>query len=321
MSNQFEGKSIAVIGANGYLGSALVQALYEKDCQVVRVSSKKLNTIPNIIDLNGSIQDLDFCNQIIKQSEVIYLLSGNTSLRVAEKNPLYNLSTTITPIENIIQSAIMNNKLPRLIFASTATVYGLTPKKNVDEKYLTKPETIYDLHKLFGEQLISYASKKGIIEGVSLRLSNVYGPSLIPSSTFERGVINRAVMDSVKGKNLMLFGNGEYLRDYIYISDVINSLIISGFSAGVSGEVFNIGTGIGNSIERVYKIIAKTVEKQVNKKISITYSEWPLESHIIEQRNFIANIDKFKKCTGWTPQVDVDQGISSLVSSAITQKL
>ena len=319
-NNKFKGKSIAVIGANGYLGSALVQALCEKECKVISVSSKKLRKIPNTINLIGSIMELDFCNEILKQSEIIYLLSGNTSVNIAEKNPPHNLTTTLSPIKNIIQSARINGKVPRLIFASTATVYGLTSTQSVDEKCSLIPETIYDLHKLFAEQLISYASNKGYIEGTSLRLSNVYGPSLIFNSASDRGIINRAVRAAVKGENLELFGSGKYIRDYIYITDVIESLIRSGYSANVSGEVFNIGTGEGNTVEHVYKLIARITEELAKKKISISYSKWPLGSQVIEQRNFIADIKKFKEITGWTPRVRIHEGIKNLVHEVVTEQ-
>ena len=318
--NEFNRKSIAVIGASGYLGSALVQALCEQECKVIRVSSKKLKKNPNTTDLIGSILELDFCNQILEQSEVLYLLSGNTSVSFAEKNPVGNLTTTVLPINNLIQAARINRKVPRLIFTSTATVYGLTPSQIVNENYLLNPETIYDLHKLFAEQLISYASRKAYIEGTSLRLGNVYGPSEIFNSASDRGVINKAITSAVKGENLELFGSGKYIRDYIYITDVIESLIISGYSANVSGEIFNIGTGEGNSVEEVYKLIARAVEDLAKKKISITYSEWPIGSQNIDRRNFVADISKFKDATSWTPRVSIYEGIKNFVYEELTKQ-
>jgi nucleoside-diphosphate-sugar epimerase len=148
----------------------------------------------------------------------------------------------------------------------------------------------------------------------------VYGPSTIFNSASDRGVINKAIISAVKGENLELFGSGKYIRDYIYITDVIESLIISGFSTNVSGEIFNIGSGKGNSVEEVYKLIARAVEDLAKKKISITYSEWPAESQIIDRRNFVADISKFKDATSWTPRVSIYDGVENFVHEEVIKQ-
>jgi UDP-glucose 4-epimerase len=314
-------KRVAVIGANGYLGSSLVSELIKKQYKVTRVSKKMGKTFPNSFALIGDLCEANFCETILENNETIYLLSGNTSVKDAENDPKKNLMTTVSPIINLINAARKLKKIPRIVFASTATVYGITPKLPVKESLNPRPVTNYDLHKFFGEQQLELASKLGYIQGISLRLANVYGPSTNNHSSGDRGIVNQAAHTAIHGKDLILYGGGKFTRDYIYISDAIDAMCKVGASLKNTSGAFNVASGVGTELLEIYKVIVKEVKRKTGQNVNIMYKSWPSENNIIDQRNFVADVTKLNTETEWVPKIDVIKGINLLISSLILSKI
>jgi nucleoside-diphosphate-sugar epimerase len=314
-------KRVAVIGANGYLGSSLVAELIKEDYEVTRVSRKIEKVIPNSFAVSGDLCDASFCRTITEKNDVIFLLSGNTSIKEAENDPMKNLVTNVFPIINIIKAARELRKVPRIIFASTATIYGLTPDVPIKETYVPKPITNYDLHKLFGEQQLNLASELGYVEGISLRLANVYGPSSNQSSSIDRGIINKATLDAINGKNLTLYGDGNQIRDYIYISDAINAIKSAGANYKLKNGTFNVASGSGTKMMQVFELIKKYVKTETGQKIQINQIPWPELGNGIDRRNFTADILKIKREIGWVPTVTIKEGIDLLIHSLLRTKV
>lgn len=315
MTNDFETSRIAVIGANGYLGSSLVQKLVEIGCHVIRVSKINTSFIPGTISLTGNMLNANFCEIVVKNSDIIYYLSGNTSVHAAAKNPDKNYQSTVLPIINIIEASKVTQKVPKLIFASTATVYGLTPNLPIDETYLVDPKTVYDKHKYIAENFINSANSSGILHGTSMRLSNVYGPSLRSNSSNDRGVVNKTLIQALQGKNLKIFGSGEYIRDYIYISDVIDSFILVGGQRDMTHNLFNVGTGVGTTIKILYEMIAKLVQIKTGQVVSLEFHPFPENSSSIDERNYTTNISRLAAATGWYPRYNLMKGLETFVDS------
>lgn len=113
---------------------------------------------------------------------------------------------------------------------------------------------------------------------------------------------------------MTIYGDGNYLRDYVYISDVVRALILAGFSQGLSGQSFNIGSGVGVTISNAFKVVAREVERLTSRFVEIEYIDWPAATNPIEMRSFVANIDKYTALTGWKPVIDFTNGITHLVS-------
>lgn len=313
LSKNINKKNILVIGANGYLGSFLAFKLINQGYKVTCVSKSKSKIFSESICLIGDSCDPNFLQDYIPHNDIIYFLSGNTSIRSAEKNPLENLRTTFSPLINIIEAAKIHNLRPRVIFASTATVYGMTPNIPVDESTLPNPITVYDLHKLFAEQLLEYATREGYIEGISLRLSNVFGHSWNTSSSKDRGFLNRAVSDAINGRDLTLFGSGEVTRDYIFISDVVEAMIKVGFMQDLTRGVFNVGSGKGTTISGALQMIVNLIKIKTGKSIVIQQKQWPIETPLIDHRNFTADVSKLRSMSDWEPKVTIEDGIDLML--------
>ena len=311
--NKLKGKMVIVTGSSGYIGSALVDELVKHSCKVTRVSREELKPLANTKTIKADIRAANSWIEIVSQADIIYHLAGNTSVFEAAKNPAESLNSTLLPLNHLFRAVQEEKCKPRVVFASTATVYGLTPQRTVAETFEPAPITVYDLHKLFAERQLAFATQLGILDGVSLRLSNVYGPSTSESSSPDRGILNRVTAMALQGKNLAIYGDGNYLRDYVYISDVVNAFLIAGNSQHLGGQSFNIASGIGTTLKNVFTLLSEQVNLVSNQQIAIDYIPWPENVSPIELREFIANIDKFSTATGWKPLINLEQGISRLL--------
>ena len=309
--------TFTVIGASGYIGSKLVNKLTDSGCNVIRSSRRDTITNGDSEFVMAELDSLDFWLNIVEKSDVIIHLAGNTSINVANDNPALDLNSSVVPIYRLIEACKILRKRPRVVFASTVTAYGFTDNLPVSEATAENPESFYDLHKFFVERQLVLATKLNICDGVSLRLANVYGPSSANSSANDRGILNKIIGLALAGDIVSLYGGGNYIRDYIYIDDVVDAFILASISSKSAGEVFNVGSGVGTSVRDAFNAVTQEVYRQTNKIIEMKDMPWPENSPKIDMRNFTASIEKAHTCLGWSPKVSLQTGIATTVKSII----
>jgi len=312
-----EVSTFTVIGASGYIGSKLVNKLTDSGCNVIRSSRRDTITNGDSEFVMAELDSLDFWLNIVEKSDVIIHLAGNTSINVANDNPALDLNSSVVPIYRLIEACKILRKRPRVVFASTVTAYGFTDNLPVSEATAENPESFYDLHKFFVERQLVLATKLNICDGVSLRLANVYGPSSANSSANDRGILNKIIGLALAGDIVSLYGGGNYIRDYIYIDDVVDAFILASISSKSAGEVFNVGSGVGTSVRDAFNAVTQEVYRQTNKIIEMKDMPWPENSPKIDMRNFTASIKKAHTCLGWSPKVSLETGIATTVKSII----
>jgi|TARA_B110000263_G_scaffold248758_2_gene264461 UDP-glucose 4-epimerase len=312
-----EVSTFTVIGASGYIGSKLVNKLTDSGCNVIRSSRRDTITNGDSEFVMAELDSLDFWLNIVEKSDVIIHLAGNTSINVANDNPALDLNSSVVPIYRLIEACKILRKRPRVVFASTVTAYGFTDNLPVSEATAENPESFYDLHKFFVERQLVLATKLNICDGVSLRLANVYGPSSANSSANDRGILNKIIGLALAGDIVSLYGGGNYIRDYIYIDDVVDAFILASISSKSAGEVFNVGSGVGTSVRDAFNAVTQEVYRQTNKIIEMKDVPWPENSPKIDMRNFTASIKKAHTCLGWSPKVSLQTGIATTVKSII----
>lgn len=313
LMHNYESKIVAVTGASGYLASVLIDALKETAAGILRVSRSDLPAISGAESLKSDPRSKDCWENIVAKADVIFHLAGNTSVYAAAKNPADSLNSTVLPITHLVAAAQSAGRRPRVVFASTATVYGLTSDLPVAEDAPTAPITNYDLHKLFAEKQLGLASDQGILEGVSLRLANVYGPSSSTTSADDRGILNKITRMALRGGNLQLYGDGNYLRDYVYVDDVAQAFMAAGAGKEVVGRSFNVASGKGITVRDAFHLVAERVERVTRKMVHIENTPWPEGADPIEFRNFVADITGLQNSAGWHPIISLNQGVDWMI--------
>ena len=312
LKNSYEGKAVIVTGASGYIGSALVDKLKKFNCQIIRTSRTKMAPMDGVQDKILDLKNEESWINIVSCADIVFHLAGNTSIPFAEKNVYNSLQSTLLPIANLIYASKKLKTCPKVIFASTATVYGMIDIQPVSEEVIPRPVSIYDLHKLYAEQHLIMASNQGLLSVKSLRLANVYGPSLSESHSEDRGILSRITKACMQGHSISAYGGGNYLRDYIYIDDVVDAFLCSGI-ADSPHIILNVASGIGTTVKAVFEMIAGEVKKNNGISSKITDTNWPDNINIIETRNFIASNEKLKSMLGWKVNVPLKTGIQRLV--------
>jgi len=313
----YKNKRVLITGGTGYLGRLIEKKLKECSSEVILTTTlkEKENISENVyyVDYKNS----ENLKSVLEGVNIIFHLAAQTSAYKSEDHPLFDLNSNVVPLINLVSVSRELNLKPALVFASTVTIYGLQDLAKFSESNDSSPTTVYDMNKLIGENYIKFFSKKGYIRGCSLRLANVYGPGLRESSS-DRGVINKMVKMAVAGNELSIYGDGNFVRDYVFNEDVALAFLHAGaYAANEKGEIFNVCSGEGKTFRDVIDIITKKVFELKGTKINVNFMEFPKMSLDIEKRNFVGNWQKLKKTSGWTPKVNINEGIEKTIESCL----
>lgn len=199
------------------------------------------------------------------------------------------------------------NKI-RLIYLSSAAVYGEPVKTPVSERDPVNPLSPYGLSKLVGEQILGNYSRIYGLKHVSLRLFNVYGPGQNPSYA---GVISRFLTNAIEGKSLEIYGDGFQTRDFIHVEDVAR--VVEKFISQdiFDDEVYNVGTGIGTRIMDLARMIIEISGRSVD----IVFKS----ARAGEVRHSVADVSKLRERISFTP-TSLKDGVSKLLQIILGSK-
>lgn len=322
MNNQelsfFTGKRILITGASGYLATNLINRLEDINCTIIRLSrdSKRLfpvKGVANAVDIAGDIRAREIWEVALEGVDIVYHFAAQTSVYVADKDPLADLENNVIPMLNLLETCRSRGWQPTIIFSGTVTEVGILKSLPVNETHKDCPVTIYDIHKLMAENYLKHYSQQGTVRGTTLRLSNVYGPGP-KSSSNDRGVINMMVGKALAGEPLTVYGKGDCLRDYIYIDDVISAFLSAAINIKeLNGKHFVIGSGRAHTIAEAFNLVAERVAAKTGKRVSVDHIAPCASRSPIEERNFIADTEQFSQATGWHHRYALSEGIDRML--------
>ena len=318
MISHFKGKRILITGASGYIASNLIHTLKNMNCTIIRLSRKselpKISGKANIVDMTGDVGDRNTFESVLEEVDIVYHLAAQTSLYQADKNPLDDLKANVVPMLNLLETCRDIGRQPTIIFSGTVTEVGISKSLPVNETYPDYPASIYDMHKLMAENYLLYYARQGTVQGTSLRFANVYGPGP-KSSSSDRGVLNIMIRKALADEPLSIYGTGEYVRDYIYIEDVVQALMEAAFHIDrVTGQYFVIGSGEGKTINQAVNLVVDRVALKTGKKrVPVKHVDPPSPLHPVEYRNFIADPQRFIDATDLKIRHSLVEGIDSTI--------
>lgn len=318
LSDEFNGKKILVIGSNGYIASNLISKLINYNCELTlldlqRNYSFNFNSCTaNVSEVIGDIKNSDIWKKVLNEIDIVFYLAAKTNIYESIANPNEFYAINVEPIITMLEFCKNQEIKPSIIFSGTVTVFGLTQKLPVNELYSENPLTIYDLHKLIVERYLKYYSDNYGIKSVSLRLANVYGPG--PSSKSNgRGILNMMINKAINKEDLTIYGEGDFVRDYVYIDDVINAFLLSAIHIGkLKSQFFIISTGEANTVKEAFHMIANNTFTDI--KLKVNHVDPPTGISKLESRNFVGNSTSFSNLTAWVPETDLLSGIIKTIS-------
>lgn len=306
-------KSVLVTGGAGFVGSHLAERLYEKGCRLTILDNLSNGYIENISELlkngnvefiKGDVRDLDVCLAACKEKDIVFHEAAQINPVVAVEKPFLDFEINALGTLNMLEAA-RRNDVQKFVFAST-NVYADPKYLPVDEQHPIDLLSPYAASKLSGEAYcIVYNNTYGL-KTVRLRYTNIYGPRQ-RSTKNESGVVTIFIERVLKNQPPVIFGDGNQTRDFIYVSDVVKANILAAESDNSAGEVFNIGHGKETSINALAELILKIAG---NNDLKIKYES----QRAADFRRCVADISKAKKILGFSPEVELEFGLSETIS-------
>ena len=248
--------NVLVTGGAGFIGSHLVTALAAKKFRVGVVddlsTGKKEKINKEAEFYHGDVKDREFLQTVIakEQPDLIYHLAAQVSVQESVKDPAGDAQTNILGTLNLLDLAAQY-KVRKIVFASSAAIYGIPQYLPVDEGHPALGLSGYAVSKYAVEHYLAvYKYLYGLDYSV-LRFANVYGPG--QSAGTEGGVVAIFMQHILEGKAPTIFGDGEQTRDFIFVRDVVGANLAV-MDRG-SGKVINVSTGLPTSVNAVYKLL------------------------------------------------------------------
>ncbi|MCX6789762.1 MAG: SDR family oxidoreductase [Candidatus Gribaldobacteria bacterium] len=301
---------ILITGGAGFIGSNLAEKLVEQGQEVVVLDNLATGRLGNLQKIEkkiqfieGDIRELDFLKESFKGIDFIFHLAALPGVFFSVQSPEQCNKTNIEGTLNVLLAA-RDNKVKRVIFASSSSIYGGVSEINQEDQ---KPQPLspYATSKITGEYYANNFYKLFGLETVCLRFFNVFGPHQNPSSEYA-AVIPLFIKLAIEDKQPIIFGDGQQSRDFTFVENVVEGMILAMNSAKAAGEVFNLACGDNITVNR----LVETIGQILDKKIIPIYQD-PRPGDIYRSQ---ANADKIKAMLGFTPQVSFEDGLAKTIA-------
>jgi len=294
-----------VTGGAGFIGSHIVELLVKKKFEVTVIDNFATGRLDNLTKvskkitlINASVVDFKKIEKNFKNTDYVFHLAALADIVPSIENPDLYYKTNVTGTLNILRAS-KKYGIKKVIYAASASCYGIVKKFPTNEQSKIMTEYPYALTKNLGEQLLVHWSKVYKLPTISLRLFNVYG--LRSRTTGAYGAMFGVFLaQKINNKPLTIVGDGKQSRDFTFVTDVANAFYLAAKSK-IKHEIFNVGTGKPTTVNYIAK-------KLLCKKIFIP--KRPGEPDTSQ-----ADIRKIKSKLNWTPEISIDQGIKVLIEN------
>ncbi len=302
-----QNNNILITGGAGFIGSSLANKLLPNNKVTViddlsMGDFSNLNSSSNLIKIKGSVTDKDLLEKVFDENDFDYIfhLAAVASVADSVARPYETHQVNFDSTMAILEILRKNKKsIKRFIFSSSAAVYGDEPTLPKQEESIIRPLTPYAVDKFASERMVMVYNNLYKIPASATRFFNVYGPNQNPNSPYS-GFISILVDRLKNQKPLTIFGDGEQARDFVYIDDVLQALLLIATSDQSLGQVYNVGTGIKTTLNDLIRFS----QSNLGKVVDVKYAE-PREGDI---KLSISNIQKLKKI-GYNPKYNLESGM------------
>jgi len=317
-------RTVLITGGRGYIGSALAQSLAGVNCKLILLdespgrgwSPESRNALVSV--LQGDVSLHETWEAVLPGVDYVFHLAAREYFYRSEYKPVQDLQFNALPILHLLEVCRTQNYRPKIVFASSANLFGLVDTLPVNEDNHDDPLTMWAVHKLAAEHYLRLYARQFGIKSITLRLANVYGPT-VRWSVNDRVVINRVIVKALDGEALVTYANHSCVRDYVFVDDVVLAFMLAGASCGSTpSPIYVIGSGEGKSIADVWQLIAECVREHIGKSVPIRFDD-SVKIEPLELRNFVADTTRFQQATGWRVLTGLAKGIDITVRAFLSK--
>jgi UDP-glucose 4-epimerase len=316
MHEQFSGKRVIITGGLGFIGSSLARRLVALGAHVVLVDSlvpeyggnpANISDIAERVTVNVSdVRDRFSFQYLVRDVDYLFNLAGQTSHLDSMNDPFTDLAINCSAQLSILETCRLHAEQVKIVFASTRQLYGKPAYTPTDEEHLLRPVDVNGVNKMAGESYhILYNNVYGL-RATALRLTNTYGPGMRVKDARQTflGVWIRRVLEA---EPFEVWG-GDQLRDFTFVDDCVDGLLLAACSPEADGGVFNLGgTRSVTLSELAEQLIRAAGQGEYRLK------EFPPERKRIDIGDYVADWRKAETVLGWRPLVELAEGLSRTV--------
>jgi UDP-glucose 4-epimerase len=314
----YSNKSVLITGGLGFIGSNLARALVTQGAKVTLVDS----LIPqyggnpfNIHDIEDKV-NVNICDVrdpfamafLLRGKHYLFNLAGQTSHVDSMTHPQTDLDINASSQLSILEACRKNNLAIKIVFASTRQLYGKPDYLPVDETHPIRPIDVNGINKLAGEWYhLLYNNVYGI-RACALRLTNTYGPGMRVKDA-RQTFLGIWVRSLIEGKPIMVFGDGMQLRDFNYVDDCVEALMLAGASDSVNGKVYNLGNSEIITLKGLADLIIK-----LDHGTTFQLLPFPSDRKAIDIGDYYGDFSLIRKELGWLPKISLKEGLELTVN-------
>lgn len=314
---KLQGKRVLIFGGLGLIGSSIARLCIAHGAVVTIADSRTPDYGANDFNLQdlegkytlviGDIRETDFVNRLVVGQDYILNFAAQVNHNISISNPILDNQLNCIGHINVLMACKDFNTTAKLLYPGSRLQYGRITQLPVLETHPREPLSVYAIHKNTAEQYYQAFYKHYGIRSTCFRITNPYGPrSQMKSSGYS--LINWFIRLALDNETIKVFGDGQQIRDYLYIQDLVEGMLVTLMSDATDGQIYNIGSGLPTK----FIDMAQTVVKCVGQG-NVEQVEWPKGYDNFETGDFYAGIEKITAATGWKPSRDLTSGITETV--------
>jgi UDP-glucose 4-epimerase len=313
----FRGKRVLITGGLGFLGSSLAIALVGRGASVTLLDAMldehggnffNIEPIRDRVTVNLSdVREQSGLRHLVRGMDYIFHLAGQNDHVLSLVDPFPDIDINIKGSAILLETCRRFNPDARLIYSGTRGEYGPTVRLPVGEDQPENPRGIYELSSLTAQKLFQIYHGNHGLRSVRLRLTNIFGPrAQMRHSRF--GVANWFIRLAIDGETIKVFGDGSYLRDFLFVDDAVEAMLLCAADEEAYGHVFNVGNDRGSS----FREFAETVVRVAGNG-RWEFAPFSPERAIQEPGDYYSDIRKIRQFVGWEPATGLEEGIGATV--------
>ncbi len=312
-SPSFSSRSVLITGGLGFIGSNLARRLADVGAHVTVIDSLipeyggkpfNLDGYQDRITVNiADVRDEYSMDYLVREQDFIFNLAGQVSHIDSMRDPYVDLDINCRSQLSILEACRKHNPQVRLVYSGTRQIYGKPQYLPVDEKHAIDPVDVNGVNKVAGEWYHLVYQRAYGLRATSLRLTNTYGPRMrvVDARQTFLGIWIRRVIES---EEILVYGDGEQRRDFTYVDDAVEALLLAAARDEAIGKIYNLG---GDEVISLRDLAGQLVV--LNGGGSFRLVPFPAEQEAIDIGDYYGDYGKIKNELGWTPKVKLDEGL------------
>lgn len=304
-----------VTGVAGFIGSHIADRLLRDGFSVVGIDNESTGNRSNVNSrvkfIRGDVRSLEDLERAFRDGiDIVVHLAGQASTIKSFEDPTEDLGVNTVGTMNVLQLCLKHH-VPRLLYASSMTVYGNPERIPTPETDPTQPVSYYGITKYAAERYVHATAARNDLDSkfavTSFRMFNVYGERQSLENPYQ-GVLAIFISKAMNQRPLTIFGDGEQSRDFVYISDVVDAWVSSIDNPRAFDKAFNLGSGHRKSVNEVVDTVLKQFGLD-RSRLPVHYEK----ARPGDQRYMEADITAAKATLGWEPRVSFDEGLERTI--------